>query len=288
MDSFLDYWLINRRMSRCGRIAKNRDWAPVESLISSLYRLKQFDFITGNEFTRGLEQALSRHHPNCIINLGTEGQMVGLSVLNGKIREELNPDKEVWQNYEFTVQTLQRPCLGILTVPLIRNLNRSASEEDLDEMLYFLVTATGLKHLVLEGQAAVQTWKMTRLKEEWQRLIDTRTPTKVSQLESISLLDLEQSETILFKLVGAGHLSNLRSLSIGGIWNPHKLIKIAGLFPNLERLFMQVNRPWTNFDLDHDNVIQAIRAFRPLNILRWAVFAASTTSTEFSPSMARL
>ncbi|KAJ5949928.1 hypothetical protein N7454_001512 [Penicillium verhagenii] len=267
MNSFLEYWLTNRMMSRCGKIAKNRSWAPVESLISSLHRLKQFDFITSSEFTRGLERALSRHHPNCIINLGTVGQAVGLSVLDATVREEINPDKEAWQGCEFNVQTLQRPCLGILTVPLIRILHRSGSEEDLDEMLSFLVTATGPKHLILKGQIVVPTWVMTRLKEEWQRLIDARTPTQASQLESISLLGLEQNEDILFKLVKAGHLSNLRSLSIGGVRNPVKLIEIAGLFTNLERLFMQANRPWTDFDLDHDNMIQAIRAFRPLKYL---------------------
>ena len=52
-----------------GGLYRDRSWAPVEYLIACLVHLEQLDFITNNEFTSGLEQAISYHHPNCRVNI---------------------------------------------------------------------------------------------------------------------------------------------------------------------------------------------------------------------------
>jgi hypothetical protein len=101
-------------------------------------------------------------------------------------------------------------------------------------------------------------------------LIDARPPTQISQLESITISGGGPREDILFKLAAVGDLSNLRTLVLADVYDPVNLLKIAGLFPNLERLFIDPNptgRPWMHLKTDHDDSIAAIRAFRPLKYL---------------------
>jgi hypothetical protein len=101
-------------------------------------------------------------------------------------------------------------------------------------------------------------------------LIDARPPTQISQLESITISGVGPREDILFKLAAVGDLSNLRTLVLADVYDPVNLVKIAGLFPNLERLFIDPNprgRPWMHLKSDHDDSIAAIRAFPPLKYL---------------------
>jgi hypothetical protein len=275
-NSFLEYWLtncnpcpgLNVLVNNSGSLYRDRSWTPVESLIARLDHLEQLDFITNNEFTSDLEQVISHHHPNCRVNI-TWRQAVGYSVLDTEARKQLCRHK-IWSNYEFDINVLQLPGLHTLAVNLIYSESRSAGREDLDEMLPFLVTAPGLKHLDLQGQIDNPGFPLARLREKWQDLIDARPPTQISQLESITISGIGPDENILFKLAAVGNLSNLRSLALGRVRDPVNLIKVAGLLPNLERLFINPNptgRRWMYLKSDHDDSIAAIRAFRPLKYL---------------------
>lgn len=275
-SSFLEYWLtscnpcpgINFLVNNPGSLHRDRSWTPVKSLIACLDHLEQLDFIANDEFTRDLEQAISHHHPNCRVNI-TWRQAVGYSVLDTEARKQLSRHK-IWSNYEFDINVLQLPGLHTLAVNLIYSESRSAGREDLDEMLPFLVTAPGLKHLDLQNEIDNPGFPLGRLREKWQGLIDARSPMIISQLESITISNIGPDENILFKLAAVGDLSNLRSLAIGKVQDPVNLIKVAGLFPNLERLFIDPNptgRPWMYLKTDHDDSIAAIRAFRPLRYL---------------------
>ncbi|KAJ5153421.1 uncharacterized protein N7482_009899 [Penicillium canariense] len=247
---------------------RDRSWAPLKSLIAYLDYLEQLDFITTNEFTSDLQQAISYYHPNCRVNI-TWRQAVGYSVLGTETRKQLN-HRETWSDYEFDINVLQLPGLHSLAVTLIDSKRLSAGREDLDEMLPFLVTAPGLKHLDLQGQIDHLGFPLARLRGKWQGLIDARPPSQISQLESIIISGSGPREDILFKLAAAGNLSNLRTAVLAKVYEPENLAKVAKLFPNLERLFIEPNprrRRWIHLKADHDDSIAAIRAFRPLKYL---------------------
>lgn len=76
-NSFLEHWLTtcnpipNQKVLHyvSTGIRWDRDWAPIQSLIARLDRLEQLDFITQNEFTGGMAEAISHYHPNCKVIL---------------------------------------------------------------------------------------------------------------------------------------------------------------------------------------------------------------------------
>ncbi|KAJ5547268.1 hypothetical protein N7494_004853 [Penicillium frequentans] len=276
-NSFLEHYLYSCNqhpdmpilVNNTKSIRRDRSWESIESLIASLHRLEQLDFITGNEFTSGLERAVSRHHPNCRVNLSTGKQEVAFSVLDTDARQDLAPHHN-WCNHEFSIDVLQLPGLHTLAVSLVRNEIQSTGSEDLDDMLPFLVTAPGLRHLILQDETNSHGIPLTRLREKWQSLLDARPLTNPSRLESITLPQAGICENILIKLAAIGDLSNLRSLQIGRVYDPINLVNIAKLFPNLERLFIDPNpkgRPGMHLQSDHDDSIAAIIAFEPLNYL---------------------
>jgi hypothetical protein len=95
-------------------------------------------------------------------------------------------------------------------------------------------------------------------------------PTQSSRLESITISGVGPRENRLFKVVAAGNLSNLRTLVLAHAFDPAGLVKIAGLFPELERLFIDPNpsgRPCIHLKTDHNDSITAIRAFPSLTKL---------------------
>jgi hypothetical protein len=88
-----------------------RNRTPVVSLIASLNHLEQFDFFTSDDFTTGLMEAFSRHHPHCRLNIFGK-QEVGPSSLypNTKAVSRCNSD--------FNMEALQLPGLHTLTTAL--------------------------------------------------------------------------------------------------------------------------------------------------------------------------
>ncbi|KAJ6103705.1 hypothetical protein N7486_003927 [Penicillium sp. IBT 16267x] len=276
-NSFLEHYLYscNQRpgmsilLNYSSSISRDRNWESIEILIAGLNRLKQLDFIIGNEFTSGLAQAVSRHHPNCRVNLSTRRQEVAYSVLDTDVRHKLVPYHN-WGRHEFDIDVLQLPGLYTLAVSLVRNKSQSKACEDLDEMLPFLVTAPGLRHLILRGETGSHGFPLAQLREKWQSLLDARPPTRLFKVEAITIPRLGPRENILFKLAAVGDISNLRSLEIERVFDPTGLLDIAKLFPKLERLFIQPNPtglPWKHLKSDHDDSIAAIRAFAPLKYL---------------------
>lgn len=275
-NSFLDYWLTTYNplpgskvlINQYGGLYRDRNWTPIESLITRLDRLERLDFFTNNEFTSGLERAISQHHPYCRVNIVWR-QAIAYGVLNREAKE-LNPGG-YWSHYEFDANVLKLPGLHTLAVDLVHNESRLAGREDLDEMLPLLVNAPGLKHLDLQAKSSISKFPTARLREKWQALVDTCLSTQtISPLESITISGAGLREDILFKVAAAGNLSNLRTLVLEHIFDPAGLVKTAGLFPNLERLFIDPNplgRRWMHLKTDHDDLIAAIRAFPPLKYL---------------------
>lgn len=270
---FLEYWLTSCQPHPSMNIVVNngghlhwRDcsWAPVEFLIACLGRLEQIEFITGNEFTSGLKQAISQNHPNCRVNISWR-QAVGYSILDTAARKQFCP-YEIPSDYEFDFDVLRLSGLHALPV----NIIHGTGHEELDEMLPFLFAAPGLKHLGLQGRMEDRR-AFPLLKEKWQALTNVCPSQQKSKLESLTLSGAgPRGEDLIFKLAVAGDLSNLRTLVFGQVHNPENVRKIARLSPNLERLFINPNptgRPWIHLKTDHGDSIAGIRAFRPLEYL---------------------
>jgi hypothetical protein len=75
----------------------------------------------------------------------------------------------------------------------------------------------------------------------------------------------------LAKFANVANLSKLLSLQIECVCDPADLIQVAGLFPNLERLFIDplpLLVPLTDTPDDNDDSVAAIRAFSPLKYLQ--------------------
>ncbi|KAJ5121674.1 uncharacterized protein N7515_009635 [Penicillium bovifimosum] len=243
-------------------IGKNPNWAPVVSLIASLNHLDQFDFITNDDFTADLTEAFWRYHPDCRLNI-IGNQKVGPS--------PLYPDTTSVSRYsnEFRMDTLQLPGLHTLTTT-ISNYRRSAEHQQLWEMMPFLFTSPGLKHLCLEPSDDVHEAGVDLLKATWQSLIDKAKPKAISQLESVTIPRYRPEAIMLSKLAVAGDLSQLRSLDIGCVCEPAKLVNVADLLPNLKRLFLDLDRRFQSpatIETDIEESIAGILAFRPLEYL---------------------
>ena len=95
---------------------------------------------------------------------------------------------------------------------------------------------------------------------------------------------------MLSKLAAAGDLSQLRSLDIGCVCEPGKLVNVADLLPNLKRLFLDLDRrnqrPAT-IETDIEETMAGILAFHPLEYLHVRAFAMLKPWTESSSVMDR-
>ncbi|KAJ5130999.1 uncharacterized protein N7515_007038 [Penicillium bovifimosum] len=244
-------------------IGKTPNWAPIVSLIASLSHLDQFDFITANDFTADLTEAFWRYHPDCRLNILSE-QQVGPS--------PLYPDTTSVSRdpVEFRMDTLQLPGLHTLTTAISNDYKQSAEHQQLWEMMPFLFTSPGLKHLCLKPADGVHEAGVALLKATWQSLIDKAKPKVISQLESVTIPGNRPEGIMLSRLAAAGDLSQLRSLDINCVCEPGKLVNVADLLPNLKRLFLDIgrrgpSRPASETDIEES--MAGILAFRPLEYL---------------------
>ena len=254
------------RLNRLIRIDKTPNWAPVVSLIASLNRLDQFDLVTADDFSAELTDAFWRYHPNCRLNL-LSNQKVGPSPF---FRNAASVSKSVNRLSEFRMDTLQLPGLHTLTTTISINYMQSVEHQQLWEMIPFLFISPGLKHLCLNSTDGVHQYRVDLLKGTWQNLVDKVKPKAVSQLESITIPNIRPEGITLSKLAAAGDLSQLRSLDIGWVREPEKLVNVADLLPNLKRLFLDIDRRARDpviLKLDNADSVAGILAFHPLEYL---------------------
>lgn len=243
---------------------QSQNWTPVVSLIANLNHLEQFDYFTKDDFTTGLMEAFSRYHPHCKLNL-LRRQEVGWS--------PLYPDATTrsTRKSNFDMQTLQLPGLHTLKTAIPTAITELNGYQQLDEMLPFLLISPGLKHLSLERTIRDRDPALHLLKSTWQRLLDTITPKAVSQLESVTIPSFRFQASILSKLAAAGDLPQLRTLDINcSIYEPDNLVNIAGLLPNLTRLFLGLNTTYlrtSTINSHMEKFMPGILAFHPLEYL---------------------
>ncbi|KAJ5760314.1 hypothetical protein N7520_007470 [Penicillium odoratum] len=270
-------------------------WEPIESLLPKFHHLEQFNFLTENQFTVGLSNALFHNHPNCKLDI-TYAQDVASSavpetdrlndpetinhndIYDGELWEEDLIDEMTSQKEEFfDIDVLQLPGLHTLAMQTprpYRNIYHNANWTGLeygDRILPFVASAPGLRHLVLAVQSSDIKFPIAKLEKQWKNLVNVHPLTRVSTLESISIPSYGPSEGVILKLAAAIDISGLRTLSIDKYHDPANLAQIGKLFPNLERLFIGFEPSgWTSQDLDadHEDAITAVCAFRPLKYLR--------------------
>ncbi|KAF3385132.1 hypothetical protein F1880_001806 [Penicillium rolfsii] len=157
-----------------------------------------------------------------------------------------------------------------MTTAISSYSRRPAEAQQLWEMMPFLLSSPGLKHLCLEPFDGVHQTGVDLLKAKWQSLIDKAKPKVISQLESVTISGRRPEAIMLSKLAAAGVLSQLRSLDIGCVYEPGKLVNVADLFPNLKRLFLDLDKlPQSSaaIETDIEGCIAGIIAFHPLEYL---------------------
>ncbi|KAJ5100277.1 hypothetical protein N7456_006329 [Penicillium angulare] len=207
-------------------------------------------------------EAFSNYHPYCKINI-LERQTPGYSP----------PDAGVWNKImgrcEFDMDTLKLPGLHTLVISLPQYSNRSRGYQRLDDVFPFLFTGPGLKHLCFDPNNSADADSFETLRAILQSLLDINDTKPISQLESLTVTSNGKQGGFLSELAAVGNLSQLRTLDIGCIMNPASLSNTAGLFPHLERLFIDLvrrNSPIVT-KTDEEESIAGIMAFCPLKYL---------------------
>ncbi|CAI7670423.1 unnamed protein product [Penicillium bialowiezense] len=243
-------------------LRKPEKWAPVVSLIADLNHLEEFDFFTSDDLTSDLMEVVSRNHPHCKINLfGAQEVELSSRYQDSTTMAEL---KNNWY-----MQLLHLSGLHTIDTGFPISYKPFGEYDRLDDMLPFLFSSPGLKHLVLEPASWGDDLPAELQELAWQSLHDTIKPKAVSQLESVTIPSLWwPGASMLSKLAAAGDLSQLRTLDIGFIIEPEKLVIIARLFPNLKRLFFGlVTRNSGTSTINSGEDIAGIQAFHPLEYL---------------------
>ncbi|KAJ5287040.1 hypothetical protein N7478_002726 [Penicillium angulare] len=218
-------------------------------------------------FTSGLKQAILHHHPNCRVMI-PGNQVVEFSILDSEYQAWAEDYYEyVYTIYEhnldFDIDILQLPALHQLNVGFMQN--DSTPYENLEEVLSYIVTSPGLKHLSLDHHFDVLEFPLGKLKEKWHDFVVAHPSKQTSQLESLRILGRGLGEGIIFKFAATGSLSNLHTLELFSD-DPENLAKVGQLLPSLEKLLIQI-RVKSTHDEGYIKFATAIRAFHPVKYL---------------------
>ncbi|KAJ5088004.1 hypothetical protein N7456_011620 [Penicillium angulare] len=272
-ESFLGYWLTSCRRppdffdsddeEPYDTLTWYSSWAPVEHLIACLEPLNQLHFIMNSPFTSGLKQAILHHHPNCRVMIYGR-QVIELSILGLEYQSWVEEYRSQ-HGHTLDIDILQLPALHQLSVAYLEP-DPFTPVEHLEEMLRYVVTSPGLKHLSLCDLYSTFTYPPGTLKEKWHDFVDAHPFQQTSQLETLTTQGFQLDEgIIIFKFAAAGVLSNLRALDIAP-FDPEGLAKAARLLPKLEKLFVRISAGQEGHE-DFSKFAIALRAFRPVRYL---------------------
>ncbi|GLA67359.1 hypothetical protein AtubIFM54640_010339 [Aspergillus tubingensis] len=257
---------------------QQQDWEPVISLLSRMKCIRLLSYAMRNMFPTCLYQALQRLHPACRLDIWTP-QSPTLD-LPGLGRSHPCVGNEFKQPFDLNI--LRSPALQ--TINAVYTLNRDAEQGWVynDEAFGFVCMAPNLKHLLIHDMYGRDENPITKVKKEWQEFsLNTKPPSFTASIETLTFIDYDPHnphERILLNISTMLNLSNLRSLDMGVHSEPAMLIKAASIMIHLERLHINM-LPWNkhmkmHWDVDSEDatwdiedMISAVRAFRPLRFL---------------------
>lgn len=266
--SFQDYWLTSyiwlpREMKskwiRPGYIRETPGaWEPIANLISCLDTLCEINYIARNEFSRSLHQAISKYHPYCRLNIPVVPYVYDSTLVEAQ---------KNWPRGDLSLAGLQS---------LVMTVGNETQEKDLDNMMFSAFSVAGLKQLKIECRWNDLSDNFSVFSDKWQAPVNAFSTNQASNVESLALHEIGLSdpyrfgllaESLIMKLATAGYATGLRTLDIGTFYNANNLSRIAGLFPNLERLFIDPNQIMAASKTDNEDSIAGICAFKPLKWL---------------------
>ncbi|KAL2843890.1 hypothetical protein BJY01DRAFT_248447 [Aspergillus pseudoustus] len=266
---------------------EDEDWDPVTSLISRLHHLQELDFVLEeNSFPSALLKAISQYHPDCLVNIwpcqGVEYSAPGISYTKYPSTAALG----------FDYETLNLQGLKTLGVEITMVYGRQAdlaSQPCIDEMLPFIFMPPNLRNLILQSApyGSLRDRSANNIVNQiWAEFATTVNPMPACSLDSISLFG---RLNIIPKLATIVDLSRLRSLEIQVLEDPAVLEQAAWVLPNLERLFLSVWQVVQDRDSgrDNDDLVAAIRAFRPLKYLSLCGFYSTSTLKRITEAHGR-
>ncbi|RAK80943.1 uncharacterized protein BO72DRAFT_492924 [Aspergillus fijiensis CBS 313.89] len=239
--------------------------------------LRAFNYVVVNTFPTVILKALQQFHPTCRLNIWTS-QCPSIDI-DGLGRSCKLVRKEARRPFDLRI--LRAPTLHTLKVVYTMGLHpREWRWIHLDEPMPLIFTAPNLKHLIIDDKREGRDNPIEIVKEEWEDFISFYSklvpvaPATYS-LESLSFRSdgagLAQ-EQILLRVSTITDLSRLRSLEIGVYSEPELLAQVAARLTGLERLYIKMvprsNGVRRGVAPDREEMIAAVRAFRPLKYLR--------------------
>ncbi|PYI30418.1 hypothetical protein BP00DRAFT_416477 [Aspergillus indologenus CBS 114.80] len=253
------------------------EWEPILALIGRLQHLSAFNYVVVNTFPTVILNALQQSHPTCRLNIWTSQcpsiDIDGLGRSCKLVRKEARSP--------FDLRILRAPTLHTLKVVYTMGLHpRERRWIHLDEPMPLIFTAPNLKHLIIDDKREGRDNPIEIVKEEWEDFISfysklVPVAPATHSLESMSFRSdgagLAQ-EQILLRVSTMTDLSRLRSLEIGVYSEPELLAQAAARMAGLERLYIKMvpraNGLRRGIAPDCEEMIAAVRAFRPLKYLR--------------------
>ncbi|KAL3486259.1 hypothetical protein BJX62DRAFT_242180 [Aspergillus germanicus] len=240
-------------------------WDPATELISRLNRLDELNFVAKEAaFETALLQVITKHHPRCSINVWALQH----------VERSLIPPTEP-NIGRFDINALQSPGLRTLGVAVSRKDVNHGGAQYVSGLIPFLANPPNLKHLIVQNP-----WERAEAIDEclpaWERAARGTPAIGSALLESLTLLDMGRSISLLPELAIAADLMHLKSLDLALDRDTQNVLKIASSLVGLERLFIGVSplrladdpySPQFNPYIDSGQAITAVLAFRPLKYL---------------------
>ncbi|KAJ0424016.1 hypothetical protein BJY00DRAFT_309826 [Aspergillus carlsbadensis] len=241
------------------------DWEAVTELISRIRRLDEFNFVAkAAAFEPALLDAINEHHPGCCVNICAL-QHVERSVIPA---DEASVGR-------FDLNALHSRNVRTLGVAISRKYANYGGAQYVADLIPFLVNPPNLKHLIIHAP-----WErpdeIDRCIPGWETVSRDTPTTSSARMESLTLLDMGRSISLLPELADAADLTLLKSLDLALDQETHHVVNLAPDLVSLERLFIGVSPlrlsddPYASeFDphVDSGVAVSAILAFRPLRYL---------------------
>ncbi|KAL4879240.1 hypothetical protein BJY04DRAFT_220357 [Aspergillus karnatakaensis] len=247
------------------------DWQPLVTLISRLQRLTHLNYGLPNRFPKEMSDAIATYHPNCFLNIWS-----GVTPLI-----EPRPAMRTFFHSNPVLDPLSRPDdhslshlhAYIAMCPEVSNKATPRQFTHMTEHLLQLAACRSLKHLEvrLDGRWGDYD-QVNQAKEKWTRFNASMMPSQAIKctLHSLHVTGNATQEDVLLSLANVFDFSGIQSLDLQ-IWaNPALLQDMAPRFSNLQRLFIRLDTKLNkdpNLLADHEGVIDAVMAFKPLQYL---------------------
>lgn len=246
---------------------QDKDWGPLEFLISNLRRLSEFHYAVDNAFPGCLLQAVHKYHPTCQLSIWS---FQHLSLDQPGLGRSQNVFHPMYED-QFDMEVLRSPCLH--AIKILYSVHRdsdSREQTQQHEIVPLIAMAPNLKHIELRLESALSEEDFARIKKDWEKFATSIEPLPSANLGSFSFLTptAYSKESTLLKWSQLIDLSHLRSLNIDNVRVPARMRDAVSRLVNLERLFISANPFPRDWETHEENLMSIFDCINPLKYIR--------------------